>query len=461
MKARKITRRDMLRMLGLGAAGALLASCAPAPAATPTQAPAAGEAQATAAPQATEVPTTAPATPAPKGQTKITMWTYPDDDIYFNAANGDFQKDNPDITLEVVKLDTGDLDQKLTAALVGGTGAPDLVDLEQGYLGKYTSQGGFVDLAADPFNAGVYQKDFPKFAWDAGYSPDHKLYFIYYSTAPAVIHYRRSLFKNAGLPSEPEEVRPLICQDWEGYISTGEKIAKESGPWFIDYAGAIFDNYRNQNSPNWLKEDGSLNINNPENLQGLKLAQLARKKGLDAKLSAWTPEWENSFKNDQVATYLSGDWLQGLVKVYGGEPTKGDWGMLPLPGKIGASNGGSTLGIPMQSANKEAAWKFLSYFCFNVKPQVQMYVLTTCFPGYMPAWDDPAMQEPVEWYGGQKSRLISVEVAKEFSDRIYSKYDSQIGDIMSVEIANVLDKGKDPAQALADAEATAKNQLEL
>jgi ABC-type glycerol-3-phosphate transport system substrate-binding protein len=115
----------------------------------------------------------------------------------------------------------------------------------------------------------------------------------------------------------------------------------------------------------------------------------------------------------------------------------------------------------MQSQNKEAAWKYISWFSFTVKPQVQMYVLTTCFPGYIPAWDDPAMKEPVEWYGGQQSRLISVEVARQFSHRTYSQYDQQISDMLSTEIANVLDKGKDPAQALADAEATAKTQLEL
>ncbi len=451
MEARKITRRDVLKMLGLGAAGAVLAACAPAPA--PTQAPA------TSAPANTEA---VPATPAPQAPVKITMWTYPDDDIYFNAVIPDFNQQYPDITVEIIKLDAGDLDQKLTAALVGGTGAPDLVDLEQGWIGKYAAQGGLVDLAADPFNVGQYKQFFPKFAWDAGYSADRsKYYFVYYSTAPAVIHYRRSLFKGAGLPEDPDEVRKLICTDWESYESIGEKISKPNGPWMIDYAGAIFENYRNQNAPNWLKEDGTLNINNEENLKGLQMAQLARKNGIDAKLSAWTPEWENSFKQTQVASYLSGDWLQGLIKVYGGEPTKGDWGMLPLPGKGGASNGGSTLCIPMQSPNKEAAWKYLSYFSFNVKPQVQMYVLTLCFPGYIPAWDDPALAQPMEWYGGQKAGLISVEVAKQFSHRTYSRYDNQIGDIVGVEIAEVLDKGKDPAQALADAEATAKTQLEL
>jgi len=461
MRRQRFTRRHLLKALALGSAGAALAACGATPAApAATSTPA----QAATPPPVEATPTESAAIPtvAVKAATRITLWTYPDDDIFFNAAIPDFNQQYPDISVEVVKLATDDLDQKLTAALVGGTGAPDLADLEQGYIGKYGAQGGFVDLLEAPFNVREHEKDLPKFAWDAGFSADKsKFYFVYYSTAPAVIHYRRSLMKNAGLPEQPEELQKLFDAGWEAYMATGEKLAKPSGPWWIDYAGAIFDNYRNQNSPNWLNADGSLNINNEENLKGMTMAKQARDKGLDAKLSAWTPEWENSFKQTTVATYLSGDWLQGLIKVYGGEGTKGDWGMLPLPGKIGASNGGSTLAIPVQSQNKNAAWSYLSYFSFTIKPQVQMFVLTTCFPGYIPAWDDPAMQEPVEWYGGQKSRLISVAVAKAFSHRTYSRYDTQINDIVGTEIANVLDKGKDPKQALADAEATAKTQLEL
>jgi peptide/nickel transport system substrate-binding protein/oligopeptide transport system substrate-binding protein len=61
----QMTRRQLLRVFGIGAGGALLAACAPAAApAAPTAAPVAPEA--TAAPAATEVPAaTAPAEPAP------------------------------------------------------------------------------------------------------------------------------------------------------------------------------------------------------------------------------------------------------------------------------------------------------------------------------------------------------------------------------------------------------------
>jgi multiple sugar transport system substrate-binding protein len=456
METRKLSRREMLKVLGLGATGTLLAACG---------APPATEAPATKAPEAaaTATPTVISPTPAPAKAVKVTLWTYPDDDIYFNASLEDFGAQNPDITVEVVKLDTEDLDQKLTASMVGGAGAPDMVDLEEGFVGKYAAQRGFVNLLDAPYNIQEHEKDFPQFAFNAGYSADKsKFYFLNYSLSPAVIHYRRSLFEKAGLPSDPEEVRKLLCADWEAYLAEGEKLAKPAGPWFLDEAGEIYNTYWAQNSATFFDAQGKLSIANETNLKGLKLAKAARDKGLDAKLTLWTPEWENSFSQTTVATYLSGDWLQGLIRAYGGDATKGDWGMTPMPLKVGTMLTGSTLCITEQSANKDAAWTYFSYFSFNAKPQVQMYVLTFCFPGYKPAWDDPVMQEPVEWYGGQKARLVSVEVAKNFWDRPpITRYNREIRDIVSLEVANVLDKGEDPAQALADAEATAKTQLEL
>jgi multiple sugar transport system substrate-binding protein len=441
---KQVSRREMLRYMAAGAAGTILAACAP---------------------KATEAPTTAPAAEEPQGEApaaeevNLVLWTYPDDDIYFTAEFEDYKAKNPGVNLEIVKLDAADLDQKLTTAMVSGSGAPDLADLEQGWLGKYREGGGLLDLR--PYRVEQYKDNYPAFAWNAGITADSSaMNMIYYSVAPAVIHYRRSVFGEQGLPAEPEEVEKLISADWEAYMNAARELSKPDGPYMFDGAGTVFGTYREQYNPVWYKDD-VLYVDTPENLDGLNLSKQARDEGLDAKLSSWTPEWENSFKTALVASYPSGDWLQGLIKIYGGEETKGDWGMVPVPGTSGASIGGSTLSIPKQSANADAAYKLLEYFSFDYDAQLKMFVLTTCFPSWKPTWDDAVMSEPVEYYGGQPSRLVSVKVAKEFSDRVYSKFDNEIAGIVDSEVTNVLEQGKDPAQALKDADATCKSQLEL
>jgi ABC-type glycerol-3-phosphate transport system substrate-binding protein len=195
-------------------------------------------------------------------------------------------------------------------------------------------------------------------------------------------------------------------------------------------------------------------------LEGLKLALDARKRGLDAKMGQWTPEWQNTFKMTTVATYPSGDWLTILLKEYGGDSTKGDWGMVPVPGKSGASQGGSLFCAFEQTKFKEESAKLLSFLTFDLNAQLQLIDFYN-FPVLKKAWDDPKMQQPVDWYAGQQTRLVSAAVAKEFSDRKYTPYDDQCSNIVGTEVTNCLDQGKDPQKALEDAQATAESQIEI
>jgi ABC-type glycerol-3-phosphate transport system substrate-binding protein len=302
----------------------------------------------------------------------------------------------------------------------------------------------------------------PKFCWEAGLSPDKaKVLFLYYSIGIAVIHYRRSLFKAAGLPDDPDGVKALISKDWAANLDAGAKISKASGPWMFDTAGTIFGMYRDQFNPVWFDEASKkFLINTPAMLDGLKLALDARTRGLDAKMGQWTPEWENTFKMDTVATYPSGDWLVILLKAYGGEATKGDWGMVPVPGTSGASQGGSLFCSFEQTKFKDESAKLLKFLTFDLAAQLILIDFYN-FPILKKAWDDPKMSQPVDWYAGQQTRLISAEVAKKLSDRVYTPYDDQCSSITSTEVTNCLDQGKDPQKALEDAQATAEAQIVL
>jgi multiple sugar transport system substrate-binding protein len=429
----KISRRDMLKSIALAAGGSFLTACG----VQPTAAPAA-------------LPTVAPA--------NLTMWTYPGDTEFLTAMFDLYKANHANVTLELTKIELADMDQKLTTALVAGSGLPDMADIEQGWFRKWVYSPGLLDLT--PYGVVAHQSDMPKWCWESGLSPDKaKVLFLYYSVGVAVIHYRRSLFKNAGLASDPDGVQALISKDWASTLTVGAQIAKTDGPWMFDTAGTIFGQYRDQFNPVWYDEQAKkFMIDTPAMLEGVNLALEARKKGLDAKMTQWTPEWTNTFKNDTVATYPIGDWLPILLKDYGGDATKGDWGMVTCPGNTGASAGGSLFCAFEQSKNKSTAASVLSFFTFDLEAQMKLIEYYN-LPALIKAWDDPRMSQPVEWYGGQKTRLVSVAGAKKFSDRKYTPYDNECSTIMDTELTNVLNQGKDPKQALADAQKTAETQI--
>ncbi len=388
----------------------------------------------------------------------MTMWTYPGDEGFLAAMFELYQANNPNVTLDIVKIDMSDMDQKITTAMVAGSGLPDVADIEQGFFRKRVYSPGLLDLT--PNGAVAHANDMPKFCWEAGLSPDKtKVFFLYYSVGVAVIHYRRSVFKNAGLTSDPDGVKALISPDWPSNLNVGAKISKPGGPWMFDGASTIFGQYRDQFNPVWYDEDTKkFMIDVPPMLDGLNLALDARKRGEDAKMSQWTPEWTNTFKMGTVATYPIGDWLPILLKDYGGDATKGDWGMVPCPGDTGASAGGSLFCAFAQTKFPDEASKMLIYFTFDLEAQMKLIEYYN-LPSLMKAWDDPRMKEPVEWYGGQQTRLVSIEGARKFSDRKYTPYDDQVSTIVGTEVTNCLEQGKDPKQALADAQATAKSQI--
>jgi ABC-type glycerol-3-phosphate transport system substrate-binding protein len=445
--SKSLSRRDMLKSLAMAAGGTILAACAPqataAPAAAATQPPAAAN------------PT---ANPAPAGATKLTMWTYTGDELFLADMFKLYQESNPNTTMEIVKLDGADQDQKITTALVAGSGLPDVADIEQGRFRKFVYSPGILDLT--PYKTAAHKDEMPKWCWEAGLSPDQsQILFLYYSVGVAVIHYRRSLFKAAGLPSDPESVQALISKDWPGNLTVGDKISKPNGPWMFDAAATVFWQYRDQYNPVWYDETNKkFMIDVPPMLDGLKFGVDARKRGQDAKMSQWTPEWENTFKATTVATYPMGDWLPILLQAYGGDATKGDWGMVTCPGDTGASSGGSLFCAFDQSKAKDEAAKVLNFFTFDLEAQMRMINYYN-FPSLIKAWDDPRMQQPVEWYGGQQTRLVSAAGAKKFSDRKYTPYDDQCNTIMGTELTNAIDQGKDPQQALTDAQKTAETQI--
>jgi ABC-type glycerol-3-phosphate transport system substrate-binding protein len=371
-----------------------------------------------------------------------------------------YQANNPKTNLEITKIEMSDMDQKMTTALVAGSGLPDMADIEQGWFRKWVYSPGLVDFMS--YGAEAHKNDMPKWCWEAGLSPDKaKQLFLYYSVGVAVIHYRRSVFKTAGLPTEPEDVQKLISKDWPANLDAGSKISKPDGPWMYDAAGTIFGQYRDQFNPVWFDDQTKkFQINTPAMLDGVKLALDARKRGLDAKMAEWTPEWTDTFKKGTVATYPIGDWLPILLKDYGGDATKGDWGMVTCPGDTGASAGGSLFTAFQQSKHQENAASVLMFFTFDLEAQMQLIDYYN-LPSLIKSWDDPRMSQPVEWYAGQKTRLVSVAGARKFSDRKYTPYDDQCSSIMGTELTNVLTNGKEPQQALIDAQKTAETQVVL
>ena len=131
----------------------------------------------------------------------ITVWLQTDAQAanwepIVKAANAQFQKDHPGVTVNVQYQTWGNHLQKLDATLAGGN-APDVIEMGNTEMTKYMAAGAFQDLS-------VRQGTLPELGtWLEGLAASGrfggKLYGVPYYAGSRVVTYRSDLFKKAGL----------------------------------------------------------------------------------------------------------------------------------------------------------------------------------------------------------------------------------------------------------------------
>ena len=240
----RVTRRQLLKWMGLTAATAALAACAPAPAPAPTQAPAEATqapAEATQAPKATaEVkPTETPIPPAPtatplptaapriygSGKTEVVVW-YQDWDganKIMKFAAEEYIKTHADVTLNLQAIDYGNLLTKMLPSIASGTEG-DVLNMYTDWVVATDIRQVFLDITD---TAGGYQSWADKM-WKAAFedvdAPEGKVFYLPWLAGirGAVLTFNTDHAKEANIDY-------LNLKTYEDVIDAGVKMTKKDG----------------------------------------------------------------------------------------------------------------------------------------------------------------------------------------------------------------------------------------
>jgi ABC-type glycerol-3-phosphate transport system substrate-binding protein len=158
-----------------------------------------------------------------------------------------------------------------------------------------------------------------------------------------------------------------------------------------------------------------------------------------------------------IAGMVDGSWLQ-LFLQRDFRQTAGKWRLTRAPGGDFGS-GALYMLIPQQSRQQEAAWTFVRYLCASAAGQNTAFAASGALPAYRPAWQDRIYDQPVEFFGGQAAYRVLTQAAEALPAGIVSPYDSQVEQAVWQEAGQVARGGKDPAQAMADAEKAIRQQI--
>jgi len=360
-----ISRRNMLKSVGLMAGSAALAACAPM-AAPPAAAPAASSTQTTdsaAAPATTEVQTTS--APVAAGTTEVVHWGFSGAlgeteqklaDMY-NGSQGDVK-----VTLQV-QGNYEETAQKLQAALAAKT-APDMVLLSDVWWFLFFRAQALMPLNDLIQSEKVDSADFVASLWSEGLRKDQQRWVPFARSTP-LFYYNADLLEKAGLPARGPET-------WAEFSEWAPKLVEKDGdtvkvaafahPGAASYVAWIFQCVIRQFGGRYSDADFNMKLTEEDSIRAGQFYQD----------SVNTLGWATAPQDPQkdfigglaATTILSTGGLTGILK---DAPFKVGTAFLPKEKNFNVCTGGAGLSILTTTpADKAAAaMKYINFATGN------------------------------------------------------------------------------------------------
>ena len=338
-----------------------------------------------------------------QAETTITVASFPSFDESTKAAIPLWEKKHPDIKIKLQSLAFGDHHNAMITALASGTNLPDVMAVEISFIGRFAeSKDALEDLGAAPYNGKPMLEKLLKFTRSQAQSGTGILAAIPADVGPGTLFYRKDIMDKAGVTEAD------LTKSWESYIEAGKKVKAATGAYLLAHANDIKDIYIRSNLKDgegiYFDKGGKVLVNSPRFAKAFEYAKMARAAGIDAKVGAWSNEWAEGFKRGTIASQAIGAWLAGHLNNWLAPDTKGLWRAAQLPNGAFATWGGSFYAIPKKAEHKKEAWEFIKFMCFDKEQQLNALKALDAWPALLSAQEDPFLDQPMPFLGGQKAR---------------------------------------------------------
>ena len=381
--------------------------------------------------------------------TTITVATFPDLDRAAKAALPRWHALHPDVDVQIVSRQYVDHHSAMTTSLATGSYLPDVMAIDFRFIGKFAESGGFEDLNKPPYNGAALRDQFARYTFPQATNRAGELVALPADIGPGTLLYRADLLAKAGLTEAD------LTTSWDSFIAAGVKLKAATGAYLIadsqDICDIVLRSGLAEGEGIYFDRQGKVLVDSPRFVHAFELGRAAHKAGIDAGATIWTNEWVAGFRSNRIAAAMMGAWLAGHLKNWLAPETAGKWRSTTLPAGAYASYGGSFYAIPKRSAHKALAWDFVRFMTADRDTQLQSLRTLDTFPALLAAQQDPVIDEPMPFLGGQKARELWRDIAAKVPAIPVDRYDSMATDAVRAEYENVVKQGKDIHAALADA----------
>jgi multiple sugar transport system substrate-binding protein len=392
-----------------------------------------------------------PARRAAAAPQRLTVAAFPAVDEMLRAAIPAWRDRNPGCEVQVVSRQFVDHHTAMTAALSTASRLPDLMALEVGYVGRFARGAGLEDLRRPPFSVGELAGGYVSYAYQQAIAASGAVVAVPLDIGPGTLLYRDDLLRKAGLGEQ------ALTRSWDSFIDAGERLRASSGAYLVAHAREVKDILiRTGIAPGdglYFDAGSRVRVDSPAFRRAFSLAREVRRRRLDGRLSAWSSDWSEAFRRGMLATQMSGAWLAGHLANWLAPTTAGRWRAAELPESVAVAYGGTFLALPRGAApeRKALAWDLARLMSADRGVQIASFRRHDAFPALRAAHDDPFMEQPIDFLGGQRARLLWRDTAQRITAVAVHKQDAFAEEVVNTELDKVLDRGKDIDSALGDA----------
>ncbi|MGN6548752.1 MAG: ABC transporter substrate-binding protein [Pararhizobium sp.] len=277
---------------------------------------------------------------------------------YQKEAVARFEKENPDIKVNVTTVPYPEYQQRLLTAVQGGN-APDVATLDQIWVAAFAEAGAIDQLDDRAKQAGIKASTFFKGAWDSANYNGHLWGIPFNVDAWSFTYYNKKLLDAAG-------VDPQSLTTWKGLAAAGKKLTGNGkfGIGLFAHKGedttVVLDSFIFSNGGHVLKPDGSCGLTDKASIEALQYLQSLAPYAPEGILNASSGDMRQLFLNGSLAMEFWPALEQPTL-----QKSKLDWdfvgGTAPEGKTPVGTSGGWNLAILKTSQHKEAAWKFIQF----------------------------------------------------------------------------------------------------
>lgn len=327
------------------------------------------------------------------GPERIRFWAMGREGEVVQELVRDFERENPDVKVEVQQIPWSAAHEKLLTAHVGDS-TPDVAQLGNTWVGEFVALraleplGPWIDRSET-----VNREAFFDGIWETNVI-EGEPYGVPWYVDTRVLFYRKDILAAAGY-----EEMPGTWGEWRRAMEAVKRLGGEE-----KYALFLPTNEFTQ--PIIFGLQAGSTLLSESDTRGAFTAPPFREAFrflIDLYRDRLAPPVGNTeisnlyteFAKGYFAMYITGPWNLGEFERRLPADLRDDWGTAPLPGPTGIESGvslagGASLVLFRDSKRKEAAWRLVEYLSAPTR-QVRFYELTGDLPARREAWDDPGL----------------------------------------------------------------------